>query len=105
MNVDRRGISIRKSQSNRDVMARRDGGMRACETGRRIKIQWPTATENIDGRKEVTIVSIQGWPIERPSKSAAMRRGGGGGGGEGERGDGGRKREILLSQGTPVTEC
>lgn len=42
----------------------------ACiETGRRIKIHWPTATENNDERKEVTIVSIQGWPIERPRAS------------------------------------
>lgn len=30
--------------------------------GRRIEIQRPTATESIDERKEVAIVSIQGWP-------------------------------------------
>lgn len=36
--------------------------MRASKRGRRIEIQRPTATENIDERKEVAIVSIQGWP-------------------------------------------
>lgn len=46
--------------------------MRASKRDGRIKIQWPTATENIDERKEVTIVSIQGWPIERPRASCVV---------------------------------
>lgn len=62
------------------------------ETGRQIKIQRLTAThtENIAGRKEVTIVSIQGWGrsngrVASKSVIATMRnirRGVGGGLGE-----------------------
>lgn len=84
-------------------VARDEQRKNACmKTERRIKIQWPTATENIVERKEVTIVSIQGWPIERPRAScvAVARR---------KRTRRGRrtraKERDLLSQRTPVTEC
>lgn len=66
----------------------------ACmKTGRRIKIQRPTATENNVERKEVTIVSIQGWPIERPRAScvAVARRK------RTRRGVGGRGRKRGIS--------
>lgn len=52
-------VEPRIAFANRDATAIKN----ACiETGRRIKIQRPTATENIDKRKEVAIVNIQGWP-------------------------------------------
>lgn len=96
-------------ESRRDSEVRRKN---ACiETGRRIKIQWwPTPTENIDERKEVAIVSIQGWPIERPRAASKRARD------DEEKKDEVKKKEQdegktrmrerdLLSQRTPVTEC
>lgn len=82
-----------------ELQLSRDAEKNACiETGRRIEIQRPTATEN-DERKEVAIVSIQGWPRSNGREQEH--------GGEKEKDEeGGRVKERdLLSQRTPVTEC